>query len=125
MARAQHASNPSADPSADPAPVDAPVEESAGTSRRSSTDATSDRMAKLEEENARLRAKLEERGEDPGPSVPRRPSFGLSEGERQDLTEHGVTTSPFTGDRLTASGEGVDPANERAERADKRASSAR
>jgi len=35
---------------------------------------------------------------------PEAPSFGLSEGERQDLEANGVTTSPFTGERVEGDG---------------------
>lgn len=45
----------------------------------------------------------------------------LSEGERQDLEMHGVTNSPFTGERLTATGEDVEPRTATARKADERA----
>jgi hypothetical protein len=105
-----------------PADVPAPAEDSPGTRRTAGGPV--DENARLRERIAQLEDKLRERGEDPGPSVPVRPSFGLSEGERSDLAEHGVTSSAFTGERLTASGEGVEPANERAAAADRRATQA-
>ena len=103
-------------------PPDAPVEDAPGTRRAAGGPA--DENARLRERIVQLEEKLRERGEDPGPSVPVRPSFGMSEGERQDLAEHGVTTSPFNGERLTASGAGVETTNPRAEAADRRASGA-
>lgn len=39
------------------------------------------------------------------PATP--PSFGLSEGERQDLAVRGVITSPWTGQQLLADEQGV------------------
>lgn len=48
--------------------------------------------------------------------APAAPSFGISEGERVDLAERGVTTSPFTGERLIAPDHDVEPANPTAER---------
>lgn len=67
----------------------------------------------LEQEVARLSADVEtltaendrllDAATAPAPAVPapaaRRP--WLSEGERQELERHGVTTSPFTGQRIT------------------------
>lgn len=61
-------------------------------------------LERLRQENADLRAQLG-RIE---PEKVHRPSFGLSEGERQDLVLHGTTNSPWTGERLTAEGEGVE-----------------
>jgi hypothetical protein len=52
---------------------------------------------------------------------PHAPSFGLSEGERQDLVERGVTTSPFSGERMIATDHDVEPGNPAAERAAERA----
>lgn len=78
----------------------------------------------LRAENARLREEREDEQVVPQPNTrpkPHRPSFGMSEGERADLEQHGVTNSPFTGERLTASGEGVEPANADARKADERA----
>jgi hypothetical protein len=75
----------------------------------------------LRRENERLREQLGELGEVGEPTKFREPSFGMSEGERQDLINSGVTTSPFTGDQRTASGEGVEPGNPQAERNDARA----
>lgn len=45
---------------------------------------------------------------------PQQPSFGLSEGERQELEQNGSTTSPWTGRRI----EGDGSSNERPEPAD-------
>lgn len=57
----------------------------------------------LEQQNAELRAQLAELEGGPArPAAPARPDYGLSEGERQDLEAHGVTTSPFTGEQLNA-----------------------
>lgn len=67
-------------------------------------ESASDELARLRKENADLRAELG-RVE---PEKPHRPSFRLSEGERQDLINNGETLSPWTGERLTADGEGVD-----------------
>lgn len=46
---------------------------------------------------------------------PQPPSFGLSEGERQELEQHGSTTSPWTGQKI----EGDGSSNERPEPAEK------
>jgi hypothetical protein len=52
----------------------------------------------LEQENARLRARIEELEEGRASRpLPVEPSFGMSEGERQDLALTGKSTSPFTG----------------------------
>lgn len=86
------------------------------------------RVEILESENAELRAAVETlRAAGPGGAKtfgdrkPRRPSFGLSAGEASDLSLHGVTSSPFTGETLTASGEGIKPGNDEARAADRRA----
>lgn len=80
------------------------------------------RVDELEAENAKLR----EQGA-AAPAVvnykPTRPF--LSEGERQDLQQYGVTNSPFTGEQITASGEGVEPKTATARRADERAADTR
>jgi hypothetical protein len=78
----------------------------------------------LEQENARLRDRVEELEAEPrdvtgtgrARPAPERPEYGLSEGERQALEESGVTTSPFTGEQLNAHDEGVKPANPEARR---------
>jgi hypothetical protein len=51
---------------------------------------------------------------------PERPDFGLSAGELSDLEMHGVTVSPFTGETLTATLEGVTPQTPTAIRNDAR-----
>ncbi len=35
---------------------------------------------------------------------PRPPSFGMSEGERQELEQRGTATSPWTGEKITGDG---------------------
>jgi hypothetical protein len=82
----------------------------------------SDEVAKLRKENADLKAKLAEvdNQADTRP-VPHRPSFGLTEGERADLEQRGVTTDPFTGDLLTAKSEGVETSNDEAKDASDKA----
>lgn len=45
------------------------------------------------------------------PPRPERPDTGLSAGEKDDLINTGVTTSPFTGETLNALDEGVTPGN--------------
>lgn len=76
------------------------------------------RVDELEAENAALRARAD--GDD-RPVVNYRPSRPfLSEGERQDLEQYGVTNSPFTGEQITATGEGVEPRTATARRADER-----
>lgn len=85
----------------------------------------------LEAENARLRAELDElRTAGPAapapPPAPKRPEGPdgkpiLSAGERDDLVNAGVTTSPFTGEALDAITEGVEPGNPDARRAAERA----
>lgn len=77
----------------------------------------------LDRANARI-AELEQGAEDappgtaanPIPPEPKRPDFGLSAGELDDLRNAGVTTSPFTGEVLNALDEGVEPANPEARR---------
>lgn len=48
----------------------------------------------------------------------------LSAGEVADLQLYGVTNSPFTGEQITASDEGVEPRTATARRADERAQTA-
>lgn len=64
----------------------------------------------LRAENEQLRGQLVElAGRSPARvTFPARPAFGLSEGERQDLELHGVTSSPFDGSRILASDYDVD-----------------
>lgn len=68
----------------------------------------SDEVASLRAENERLRGQLAASGADRRLSQNRATRPFLSEGERQDLELNGVTNSPFTGERLTAEGEGVE-----------------
>lgn len=51
---------------------------------------------------------------------PERPDFGLSAGEVDDLKTKGVTVSPFTGELLTATREGITPENPAAIALDRR-----
>lgn len=66
-------------------------------------------MAALQSENARLRAKIDEL-QGAGAAAPNtapvrtKPSFGMSEGEREELARLGKTTSPFDGTRYLAEG---------------------
>ena len=65
---------------------------------------TSDeRVVRLEQENAELRAELDAAlaGKPAKPVAPTEPSFGLSEGTRDELDRMGKATSPFTGKSLT------------------------
>lgn len=64
-----------------------------------------DRVAELEAENARLREALAASGQPAVPGKPTEPSFGLSEGQRDELERTGRTVSPFTGARQVGSGE--------------------
>jgi len=87
----------------------------------------------LEAENADLRAQLAraeigQGGNTGGPGTPARPQhpdFGLSAGEVFDLQSAGVTTSPFTGQRLNALDLGITPGNPEALRAAQRDQAAR
>lgn len=78
----------------------------------------------LERENAQLRekvAELEAAGDGRGTAPkPERPAYGLSAGEKADLEANGVTISPFTGELLTASREGVKPQTPQAVENDRR-----
>ena len=73
----------------------------------------------LEQENAELRDRVAELEQQQGSATtydapaprPQRPDFGLSAGEVDDLQTKGVTVSPFTGELLTATREGVTPLN--------------
>lgn len=76
----------------------------------------------LADQVAELRDQVAAAGAPAAPYKPFRPH--LSEGERQDLIARGVTNSPFTGEQITATSEGVEPATEPARRADKRANDA-
>ena len=75
-------------------------------------DPTGDEIARLQKQNAALKAALSNAGvpipefDDAGRAHPSRPSFGLSAGEQNDLKLNGVTTDAFTGKRLVA-GEGL------------------
>jgi hypothetical protein len=75
--------------------------------------AADDEVSRLRKENAELRVKLTQAEGAPNTRPePTRPSFGLTEGERSELQERGVTTDPFTGELLTAKSEGVEPSND-------------
>lgn len=78
----------------------------------------------LERENAELRdrvAELEATGDGRGTAPkPQRPDYGLSAGEKADLEANGVTISPFTGELLTATNEGVTPQTPQAVKNDQR-----
>jgi hypothetical protein len=80
----------------------------------------------LEQENAELRDRVAEleAAQDAGSTataasrpVPRRPDY-LSAGEAADLAQNGVTVSPFTGETLTASREGIEPLSPEAKKRD-------
>lgn len=60
--------------------------------------------AQLTEENERLRARVAEleSGQGKRPTVPLTPSFGVSEGERDEIERMGSAVSPFDGERKTA-----------------------
>jgi hypothetical protein len=81
-----------------------------------------ERVAELEEQAA-AGAERDVTGTGARRPAPQRPDYGLSEGERQSLLEHGTATSPFTGETLNALDEdvpteGLTPeARRRAERA--------
>lgn len=62
-----------------------------------------DRIGELLAENAQLREELAavKSGQPVKRPVPTEPSFGISEGVRDDLERNGTTTSPFTGKTLT------------------------
>lgn len=61
-----------------------------------------DRVAELERENEALRAKLASAGVSvDDPRKPEEPSYGISEGTRDELERHGKATSPFTGKPLS------------------------
>ena len=79
----------------------------------------------LEQENQQLRdrvAELEQGQAVTANPVPKpvRPDFGLSAGEVDDLQTQGVTVSPFTGELLTATREGIEPLNPAAIARDKK-----
>jgi hypothetical protein len=59
-----------------------------------------ERLSKLEKEEAELRDKLAEAGV-VIPVKPRKPSFGMSEGTREELARVGRAIDPFTGEKLT------------------------
>jgi hypothetical protein len=59
-----------------------------------------ERLAELEREIAELRDKLAEASVILAPK-PRKPSFGLSEGTREELARTGKATDPHTGEKLT------------------------
>lgn len=67
-------------------------------------------LAKVRAENDGLRAAAGAAAP-PARPTPRPPSFGMTEGERADLAQSGVTTSPFTGEQLNAHDAGVEPGN--------------
>jgi hypothetical protein len=60
-----------------------------------------DELERLRRENAELRAKLAEAGVPADPEKPHRPSFGISEGTREELERTGKAVDPFTGEKLT------------------------
>ncbi len=68
--------------------------------------AANDELARLRAENERLRAELAE-AKPQAPAKPTEPSFGISEGQRDELERTGKTVSPFTGARQVADGETV------------------
>lgn len=60
-------------------------------------------VARLKAENATLKAELAELRPST-PAKPSEPSFGISEGQRDELERIGKTVSPFTGARQVADG---------------------
>lgn len=62
-----------------------------------------DEMARLRAENERLREELAaaREGRSVQPAKPVEPSFGISEGTREELERTGKATSPFTGKALS------------------------
>ena len=89
-------------------------------------DELADELARVTAERDELRARVDA-GPDATTAAPAYKPFRpfLSEGERQDLAMNGVTNSAFTGEQLTASGEGVEPKTATARRNDERAADAR
>lgn len=84
-----------------------------------------DRVAELEDQVGALDASPAEVDGRGGVPNPQRPTDDngkaiLSAGEKADLEAYGVTTSPFTGELLTATNEGVEPLTVEAKRNDKR-----
>jgi hypothetical protein len=79
--------------------------------------------AQLQEENQRLRARvaeLEQRNAGTAPGrIPLQPSFGMSEGEREEIERTGSAVSPFDGQRRTENdlpeGVEIDPARRQRE----------
>lgn len=70
------------------------------------TDKNADRLAELEAENERLAAELADAKANQRPVANTRPevkppSFGLSEGTREELARTAKAVDPFTGDKLT------------------------
>ncbi|MBN1174526.1 MAG: hypothetical protein JXA67_20325 [Micromonosporaceae bacterium] len=81
------------------------------TTTRDDSSPAAGEVAKLREENERLRAELAEakRNQKAKPNTrpqPEEPSYGLSEGQRDELEREGKTVSPFTGARQVGSGRG-------------------
>lgn len=58
-------------------------------------------VERLQKENARLQAALDAAGVRVDPPAPVAPSFGMSEGTREELARTGKATDPFTGEKLT------------------------
>lgn len=58
------------------------------------------RIAELEAENAELRRRMAAAGVRVEPRAPRAPSFGMSEGTRDELEREGRAVDPFTGEKL-------------------------
>lgn len=63
-------------------------------------DAAAGEIERLRAENDRLRAELAARSTTARPA-PVAPSFGMSEGTREELERTGKATDPFTGEALT------------------------
>lgn len=62
-----------------------------------------DELEALRKENAHLKRLLSDNGVDyEAPVENRPPSFGMSEGTREELERTGTATDPFTGEKLTA-----------------------
>lgn len=93
--------------------VDLPV----GPDVSSDVDALRAEVRRLEAENAELRTQVGR----PARQAPKRPRFPMSEGERQDLVDRGVTVDPFDGTARNAIDEGIEPGNPAAKTAAEKA----
>ena len=74
---------------------------SGATPRATAAGSDADELDRLRKENADLKARLAAAGIPVEPEVPKAPSFGMSEGTREELERTGKATDPFTGAKLT------------------------